>query len=184
MTEINSKSLLCSTPGVKGQHKCLLCCTFVTSYSITFVNISSTQKFVTPSDSLPFSCRRLRPPSLSPASCSQRFMYLSISSSTASLQNEFCLTAPAGVEVRETLKTSQHTTCAGSGTLTEDHFLDGQVLDLLLVISAPPVDVCGQRVGEKLRHYPPDTLFGRHPSSQAEVGDLQSRVVTEFLPLM
>lgn len=57
--------------------------------------------------------------------------------------------------------------------LTEDNFLDGEVLDLLLVIPSPPVYVCGQSVRKKLGHNPPDTLFGRHASRKTQVWDLQ-----------
>ena len=52
--------------------------------------------------------------------------------------------------------------------LTEDNSLDGEVLNLLPVVPAPPVNVFGQSVGEKLGHYPPDALFGPHLSSQAQ----------------
>lgn len=58
---------------------------------------------------------------------------------------------------------------AAGGVLTEDDFLDGQALDLLLVVSSPPVHVFGQRVGKKFGHDPPDAFFGRHATRQAQV---------------
>lgn len=136
--------------------------------------------------SFPFSCLLFLPPSRFPASCSHRFIYLSISSSTASLQNEFCLTASAGVkgEQSEHMKVSKCFNClkytifsyvSCRSTLTEDNSLDGEVLYFVLVIFSPPVDVFGQSVSKKLCHYPPHTVFVGQTSRQVEVRDLHRK---------